>query len=280
MIFWQHIKGYNETADSTSSNGVSGLYTFLKFQSPITNKTDYLISDYVPTLVINTTNTPTGGTDFGHIITQKAQDQSISNSFKFGNNLEVAGTTALKSTLEVDEKTILKSTLDTSGNITVTTDSKPTLSLKTATATGISLSYTTNKIEAFFNNNATSISTLSNDGSVTFNNKCEAQYFNATSDRRAKTNIKPLNLKALDVIQNTPLYSFTYKELNTPSIGIIAQDVQNININGFKLVDNEEASGKDMDYMSIHESKLIYILWKAVQEQQAEIEELKKLLNK
>ena len=105
--------------------------------------------------------------------------------------------------------------------------------------------------------------------------KCEASYFNATSDRRAKTNIQPLLIDALELVRKTQLYSFKYKETDTPSIGIIAQDVQNVDINGFKLVDNEEATGKDLDYMTIHESKLTYILWKAVQEQQDMIEKLK-----
>ena len=77
-------------------------------------------------------------------------------------------------------------------------------------------------------------------------------------------------------MRKTQLYSFKYKETDTPSIGIIAQDVQDVNINGFKLVDNEEATGKDLDYMTIHESKLAYILWKAVQEQQKLIEDLQK----
>ena len=48
---------------------------------------------------------------------------------------------------------------------------------------------------------------------------------------------------------------------------------------GFKLVDNENATGQDFDYMTIHESKLTYILWKAVQELSKEIEDLKKKIN-
>ena len=112
-------------------------------------------------------------------------------------------------------------------------------------------------------------------GSMACTNKCEAVYFNATSDKRAKTNLKPLEINALDLIKRVQLYSFKYKDSDLPSIGILAQDVQDVNIEGFDLVDNKQASGVDMDYMSIHESKLTYILWKAIQEQQKEIEELK-----
>ena len=113
-----------------------------------------------------------------------------------------------------------------------------------------------------------------------YNGSCTATYFNATSDYRAKKDFKLLDINALDLINKVRLYSFKYKDSNQPSIGIIAQDVQDININGFDLVDNKNATGDNFDYMSIHESKLIYILWKAIQEQQKEIEELRQQLNK
>lgn len=143
-----------------------------------------------------------------------------------------------------------------------------------ATISSNGLSVSVGKITSTGNIEATTATIKSKD--VEVSNQCEAKYFNATSDRRAKTDIQPLLIDALELVRKTNLYSFRYKETDTPSIGIIAQDVQNVEINGFKLVDNEEATGKDLDYMTIHESKLTYILWKAVQEQQKEIEELKK----
>ena len=51
-------------------------------------------------------------------------------------------------------------------------------------------------------------------------------------------------------------------------------------LNGFNFIDNLDATGENDDYMSVHESKLVYILWKAVQELSAEVNELKKQLNK
>ena len=118
----------------------------------------------------------------------------------------------------------------------------------------------------------------SSDPNEVYDGSCTATYFNATSDYRAKKDFKLLDIDALELIKKVQLYSFKYKDSNQPSIGIIAQDVQDINIDGFDLVDNKEASGANFDYMSIHESKLVYILWKAIQEQQKEIEELKKLI--
>lgn len=107
---------------------------------------------------------------------------------------------------------------------------------------------------------------------------CQAGYFNATSDMRAKENIRKSNFSALSIINSLPIYNFNYKNSDKPSIGVIAQEAARFDIDDFSLVENIEASGKDNDFMSIKESKLIYILWKAIQEQQEEIEDLKKQL--
>lgn len=105
-----------------------------------------------------------------------------------------------------------------------------------------------------------------------------ATYFNATSDRRAKTNIAAYKGNATELVKKIPIYTFNYLASNSPSIGMIAQEAaifDNV-IPNFSLVSNERATGEDGDYMSIKESKLVYILWKAVQEQAAKIEELQK----
>ena len=55
----------------------------------------------------------------------------------------------------------------------------------------------------------------------------------------------------------------------------MAQDLLKLQSDDLDLVVNKNATGKDNDYMSIKEDKLIYILMKAIQEQQSEIEVLK-----
>lgn len=57
---------------------------------------------------------------------------------------------------------------------------------------------------------------------------------------------------------------------------MIAQEAQIFDnvIPNFSLVNNEEATGKNDDYMTIKESKLVYILWKAVQDLSAKSKEL------
>lgn len=105
-----------------------------------------------------------------------------------------------------------------------------------------------------------------------------AVYFNTQSDRRAKTKIQVANFDALDIVKNLSIYSFIYKDSRIPSIGIMAQEAQNIQIEDFSIVNNKNATGINGDYMNISESKLVYILWKAIQEQQEEIEKLKSQL--
>lgn len=105
--------------------------------------------------------------------------------------------------------------------------------------------------------------------------ECQAGFFNATSDKRAKENFEPLSTKAaLKTVIDTPLYSFDYKS-GAHSIGVLAQDLLHVDMNNFSFVGNQNASGQNGDYMNVHESKFIYLLWAAIQEQQKEIESLR-----
>ena len=121
-----------------------------------------------------------------------------------------------------------------------------------------------NNLLSFSDNKATFKNEVVSEVSVT------ARYFNALSDRHLKTNINTIEDSVLPFITSTPVYTFNYKKDPTiPVIGIMAQDVLDKNINDFNLV-KKNGNG----YYEIKESKMIYILWKAVQEQQKQIEAL------
>ena len=116
---------------------------------------------------------------------------------------------------------------------------------------------------------------------ITCSDQITAVSFNATSDKRAKTNIKRLDQeKALDIVNKLPVYSFNYKKDNIPSIGVLAQEaaVYDGAIPNFSLVSNEQATGENGDYQTVKESKLVYILWAAIQEQSRKINQLKSQL--
>jgi hypothetical protein len=120
---------------------------------------------------------------------------------------------------------------------------------------------------------------------ITSHDSVHAPYFNATSDMRAKENIKKLPFSALAFINNLNVYQFNYKDKNDTIPGVLAQDVLNSQPEGLSLVDNIDASGENGDYMSIKEDKFIFLLMRAVQELKEdndalryEIEQLKQKL--
>lgn len=113
-------------------------------------------------------------------------------------------------------------------------------------------------------------------GSIYAEKQCEASYFNARSDARAKENIQPATYSALDIIKQLPIYNYNYK--NNPNermTGILAQDLLKVQPENLDLVSNKNATGIDGDYMSIKNDKLMFVLMKAIQEQQEEIQALK-----
>ena len=103
-----------------------------------------------------------------------------------------------------------------------------------------------------------------------------ATYFYGTSDRRLKENIKDLDLNCLDLVNNINLREFSWKadETHKPVIGAIAQELKQILPEKYihEFIGGQET--KD-EYLSINDSKLVYLLIGAIQEQQKEIESLK-----
>ena len=73
---------------------------------------------------------------------------------------------------------------------------------------------------------------------ASFSGSCTALYFNTTSDKRLKKDVKTLDSsEALKCIEEVPVFSFTFKETGTQSIGIMAQDIDKYNFNNFSIVD-------------------------------------------
>jgi hypothetical protein len=96
--------------------------------------------------------------------------------------------------------------------------------------------------------------------------------YNTSSDYRLKQDFK--NFNGLDLISKLKAYDYEWKSDKTRSYGVIAHELQsviNYAVTGVK--DGKEMQG--VDY-----SKIVPVLIKAVQEQQAQINELKSQLNK
>lgn len=114
------------------------------------------------------------------------------------------------------------------------------------------------------NSSTITLSNLGKSGSPTFT-KVTAGSFVSTSDLRLKTNIKDYVSKKS--ILDLPIKSFDYISGEKNQIGCIAQDLQEICP---ELVE-ENSEG----YLTIKESKLIYLLINEVKQLKSEINELK-----
>lgn len=254
---WRYVKGLNQ-------NNEKSFYTYLNFRTPKDANDPSKPLEWIPTVTLKW---DTDELSLGNILCSNVEGQTIKGNFSLSEgNLIIPN----NSFLQTNKQNNLIGYSESSKSIEIGSSS-------------------ISQVNVFNNLHITNYCTIGPatpggkdplPGDVYSNNlyainKCEAGFFNTTSDKRAKINIKELQLDAVSFIKKVPLYSFTYKDTDIPSIGILAQDVQDLNIEGFKVVDNIGATGQNMDYMSIHESKLVYILWQAIKQQQKEIDELK-----
>lgn len=99
-------------------------------------------------------------------------------------------------------------------------------------------------------------------------------YIEVQSDRRLKDNIQKYDKTALQIVNQVPVVTFNYKNSSVKTLGVIAQDLEQAvsNDNFFVSVSPQQDIA---DARSLRENKLIYILWKAVQELTAELNEIK-----
>ena len=94
-----------------------------------------------------------------------------------------------------------------------------------------------------------------------------AKTFYATSDARLKENIRPYSCGA--TVLDLPIYKYNFvnDESKRDYIGCLAQDLQK--------VCPELVSSEDSGYLTINESKIVYLLLDEVKKLKAEVEELK-----
>lgn len=284
-IFIPHIKGCDDA---------NVIYTWIEWPDH---------GGITPLIKYNTTNNLTGAQPLGNIITSEAENQKINKAISIPNIQEIkkldffsAGSislnsdnTAWKFLGEADKNLEINSQAELNLYGTTKTYLQAGSDATSITLTSTTVDTTTTSIithKAKEHNFSSGYVTIGNGGNATkedyslyIQNSCNALYFNATSDIRAKTKVQHASFKALNIVKSLPVYTFNYKETGSPSIGLIAQDAAKISFGSdFSLVNNETASGENGDYMTIKESKLIYVLWKAIQEQQEQINYLTSLV--
>ena len=278
-IFYEHIKGCGPKNNYTS---------WIKWSDQNSAPNDSVGVDckYLPKIIVGSEDY-----DFGRIITSGATGQSINTHINFESSIytpqiffNTYGSIQYKSS-STNKETIWNVKDDQNGLSQLYINAEK-VSFDTKGGIYLDGSFNaTNKIiadniGANYLHAGTGTWTNPSNGDIKADNKCEALYFNAISDKRAKSNITPTQFSALTVVKNLPIYTFNYN--NKPEdtvIGLVAQEAAEYDLDGFNMVDNLNASGENNDFMQMKESKLVYVLWKAVQELSAEVESLKAQLN-
>ena len=127
-------------------------------------------------------------------------------------------------------------------------------------------SYNTNPYLEVFNN-------INNQRTIIYPNRIVANGTTYNSKESIKKNIKLYDKRALELIKNSEIYEYNYKsekDTDKKHIGFVIAD------EGGNYKTPEEVMSAERD--GIEQYNMTSILWKAVQEQQKEIEELKKRL--
>lgn len=105
-------------------------------------------------------------------------------------------------------------------------------------------------------------------------------YLNVSSDIRLKDNINIVKNNFTDIVKNVPIYNFNYKNSKELCIGMIAQELYSILPDKYKDVFVKQYSSSYLpDQLAISETKLIYLLWAAFQEEISKREKLEQRVN-
>jgi hypothetical protein len=125
-------------------------------------------------------------------------------------------------------------------------------------------------------NNGSTFRCLSTSNSYT---PIAASAFNVNSDYRLKEDLQEFN-NSLNVIKSIKIYDFKWKDKDERNYGVIAHELQEVL--PYVVYGEKDALEKDgsMQTQGVDYGKLVPVLIKAIQEQQAQIEELKAQINK
>lgn len=292
-VYYKWIKGC-----ATNANLSSGLWSYLKWGEGTSGTS----VNNLPTLYTSNGRVGEPSNSLGYVLTNDATGVNINKEWVFNNNIKMNNSNKGTSLVIASHQDFYK----------ITTTNDFCFLSGGSIALGVNLDSNFNyrcihivppsKKDSFDNarvnilsdlyiggstTNENYIAHFSRSGAITIkaplevkDNPVLAQFFNATSDKRAKENIQPAVYKALDLINKLPVYTYNYKNNTETVTGILAQDLLEAQPKELDLVSNINASGENGDYMSIKNDKFMFVLMKAIQEQQEKINHLEEELNK
>jgi hypothetical protein len=80
------------------------------------------------------------------------------------------------------------------------------------------------------------------------------------SDRRRKDNFESVDERYLPVVENVPVFYYTYKNSDKQQVGIIAQDLEKVLPSHSQCFINIQNTSELLNQRSLYETKLTYIL--------------------
>lgn len=266
-----------QTIDGNSSNAVY-LATGTRLEKPITTTSDKGLTSLTTNVGIN--NNTCGEDAKGQLNIGQGANVENTNYLNIGNYTGSDGGTS--NILEVSKSGMnLRGSFNLNDNITLsdnTFHAYNTLNVISPSTkfTGGAIKFANSIVDfTTTNTNALTINTnqiiLTNlgeivaTGNITSSKVITGQSMNTLSDRRLKTNIKDFTYNKS--ILNLPVKEFDYISSGEHSIGCIAQDLQEI----YPELVNTNSDG----YLSIKESKLVYLLLEEVRQLRKELDELK-----
>ena len=113
---------------------------------------------------------------------------------------------------------------------------------------------------------------------ITGGNTVNATNFDTPSDRRLKDNIEDVGKNQVKkLVEEVEVKTFSYKaDPDKTLLGMIAQDIEKQNTVIGNLLFNKNEKG----FLSVHESKLVYVLWNYVQQLSKRVSDLEDQLDK
>ena len=294
-IFYRWLKGYN---DVSGQDSVTGVYSFLQW--PIKSDFDgdsstggYAEDDISPKLYLTTSNTNDGASKryVGRILL----DREAAASNLYCQNIHLPW--LFKNSAGIGCK-LIQFFDDTATSINNSANSGANIKLS---ATGIQINEKNNELANInstgiaLNKGVTITGGLSTTGDIVSNNKikgnslditttatikqsleadsiksshlCEAEYFNATSDIRAKKDFSDYDFSDAfinDILAAICTYHFKKdKDTDPRFIGLVAQQVISIcnkhDIDPRMFVYNMSATGLNGDYMSLNINNLMFL---------------------
>lgn len=311
-IFYRWLKGYNDVSGQESVTGVySFLQWPVKhdFHADTASETFVSEEDISPKLYLTTNNTNTSSTDsyVGRILLDrdisidKLYCQNIHLPWLFKNKAGIGckkiqyiddtdnsisasskGTTISLSQLGIDisaPESVSGTEVGAPQTLASITNEKTTFNKKVdITAGGLGVTgdiVGSNLIQGNTLNITTDayITGTITGGTIISTGLCQADYFNATSDLRAKTNIETADFSEEfidDILAAIVTYEFKNKSNTDPRfIGLIAQEVVAIctehDVDPHMFVSNLEATGINNDYMSLNINNLMFLFAQGLQ---------------